>query len=248
MEHNLLTILQGEINEGMKLDQLKKRSIIPALDCSLEKAVEIVINTHTDVQAYKIGFQLALIRGLPEVVHKLRNACQEEICLIYDHQKGGTDIPETGEAFMEICKLSGIDAVILFPLTGPTTQNKWITSARDYEMDLIIGGEMTHPNFLNTVGEDGYISANAPKWIYENALAMGIKHFVVPGNKPERVEYYRSILGNDVTFYSPGLVTQGGSIEASGKVAGEKWHCIVGRALTKSDDIRKTIKELTSNL
>jgi orotidine-5'-phosphate decarboxylase len=232
----------------MKLDQLKKRSIIPALDCSLQKAVEIAINTHTDVHAYKIGFQLALAHGLPKVVHALRGSCQEEICLIYDHQKGGTDIPETGDAFMEVCKASGIDAVILFPLTGPSTQNQWIKEATKYDMDIIIGGEMTHPNFLNTVGEDGYISANAPKWIYENALAMGVKHFVVPGNKPDRVEYYRSILGGEVTFYSPGLVTQGGSIETSGKVAGEKWHCIVGRALTKSDNIRKTIRELTANL
>ena len=48
--------------------------------------------------------------------------------LVYDHQKGGTDIPRKGDSFAEDCKYAGMDAAILFPFGGPETQRHWIRS------------------------------------------------------------------------------------------------------------------------
>ena len=50
------------------------------------------------------------------------------------------------------------------------------------------------------------------------------------------------------TLFSPGLVTQGGELTESGKAAGEKWHALVGRAITNAEHQRKAAQELISKL
>ena len=99
-----------------------ERSIIPACDVDLKKFEEIVSETHdiTYIGGYKISATLALSVGLPAVVETAKRYTKKP--LIYDHQKAGTDIPDTGKAFMKLLKECGIDAVIICPLTGPATR------------------------------------------------------------------------------------------------------------------------------
>jgi orotidine-5'-phosphate decarboxylase len=152
--------------------------------------------------------------------------------VIYDHQKAGNDIPDMGKVFAKKLKDAGVDAAILFPFAGPLVQEKWTKTCQDAGLHVIIGGIMTHPNFLRS--EDGYIADDAPMRIYELAVEHGIRHFVVPGNKPEWVEKVRIYLdsvhgaGNYV-LYAPGFVKQGGSVARIDAIAGPNWHAIVAR-------------------
>ena len=224
-----------------------KKSIIPSCDVdSLEKLSKLVKATCSvkGVGAYKIGFELVIQFGMEKVVKAIRNITR--LPIIYDHQKAGTDIPEMGEKFMRACRLA--DAVILFPQAGPETEAAWIKAAQNAKMKVIIGGEMTHQAYLKEAG--GFIDDNAPKRMYEIAASMGVTDFVIPGNKPEKAMQYVNIIKNKIknpVFYSPGLISQGGSISDL-TIKLDSWHAIIGRAIYEAKDMKKVVRELAKEL
>jgi orotidine-5'-phosphate decarboxylase len=224
------------------------KSIIPSCDVSdLSKLKDLVKETCSveGIGAYKIGLELCIPYGICQVIDTIRK--QTNLPIIYDHQKAANDIPELGEKFAKAVK--GVDAVILFPFTGPETEKAWIKACKKEKLGIIVGGEMTHKGFLESEG--GFISEKESFKIYEVAANEKITNFVVPGNKPEKIRLYKAFLearGAKPIFYSPGLVAQGGSITESAKAAGEKWHAIVGRTLYNAKDMNKTAKELVKNL
>lgn len=226
---------------------LLNRSVIPACDVvgleNLEKLVSATCGVR-GIGGYKVGLGLVIYFGLQEVVDTIRKFT--ELPIIYDHQKGGTDIPDLGVKFASVCKDVGVNAVIIFPLAGSVTEEAWIKACQDKDLGVIVGGEMTHPKYLYSEG--GYIADSAPETIYLNALKLGVSDFVVPGNKPEKIKYYREILESDSVFYSPGLIAQGGEITEAAKAAGDQWHAIIGRGLYMADDIQSTAKRFTSRL
>tara|TARA_Y100000310_G_scaffold209670_1_gene210320 strand:+ start:2763 stop:3461 length:699 start_codon:yes stop_codon:yes gene_type:complete len=228
----------------IKLD----KSIIPSCDVNslelLRKLVESTYNVH-GIGGYKIGFELVLRFGIPSVVSTIREV--SDLPIIYDHQKAGTDIPEMGGKFFEACK--GVDAVIIFPQAGPVTEKEWILKAKSVGMPVIVGGEMTHKSYLE--GDGGFIMDDAPMKMYDLAADNGVNDFVVPGNKPDKIEAYRELLvgkGLDPVFYSPGLISQGGEITEGGVAAGNKWHAIIGRGIYEADDMRKAAELFVSQL
>ena len=116
-------------------------------------------------------------------------------------------------------------------------------------MPVIVGGEMTHPQYLQKDG--GFIMDDAPKRMYEIAAKNGVVDFVVPGNKPERIVFYREFLESLAirpVLYSPGLISQGGKISESAKAAGHKWHAIIGRAIYDAKDIKEETKAICKAL
>lgn len=214
----------------------RKKSIVPALDVStIEKMVEVIDATRSleGVGGYKLGFSLALRYGLPRLVHAIRTLSDKAI--VYDHQKAATDIPDTGNDFAAACKESGVDAVILFPQAGPQTLKAWVAACQEQNLKVIVGLEMTHPSYLQADG--GFLSNDSPLKILEISLATGVREFVAPGNKPEKIAAYRKMIldkgiaDGEFAFHSPGLLTQGGDLSEGAKAAGERWHAIVGRAI-----------------
>lgn len=228
----------------------QERSVIPACDVStLEEFESLVKDTEKvkGVGGYKIGFELGLNYGLGKVVKTARKYTDKPI--IYDHQKAGTDIPDTGKNFAEVCKRAGVDAVILFPQSGPETERAWIYHALDKGLNVIVGGRMTHPAY--TVSEGGFITDEGALEIYHIAAQIGINNFVVPGNKPEVIEQIRSVIeAEEVTpvFYAPGFIAQGGVLSDAAKVAGDRFHGIVGRGIYQAEDKKAAAVEYTSQL
>ncbi|MBN2067629.1 MAG: orotidine 5'-phosphate decarboxylase [Candidatus Diapherotrites archaeon] len=226
------------------------KSIIPACDVATLKELEELVKATAKVKgvgAYKVGFVLGLGFGLENVVKAVRKHSNKPI--IYDHQKAGTDIPEMGQGFAAVCKQAGVDAVIFFPQAGPATEKAWIEAAQAAGLGVIVGGEMTHPNYLK--GDNGFIDDAAPKRMYATAIDAGVTDFVVPGNKPEKIVEYKEFFeskGIEPVLYSPGLVAQGGELTESAKAAGKRWHAIVGRGIYKAEDRGKAAAELSSKL
>ncbi len=227
-----------------------ERSIIPACDVETIGEFEELVKQTADVEkigGYKIGFELGLGYGLSNVVEAARRHTNKT--LIYDHQKAGTDIPDTGKNFARVCKKAEIDAVILFPQAGPETERAWIYHALDYDLDVIVGGRMTHPAYAQSEG--GFISDEGAMEMYRIAARAGINNFVVPGNKLDVIKAVKEAVeaeGVIPTFYAPGFVAQGGKIEEAAKVAGDRWHAIVGRGIYQAKDMRVAAEEHTSQL
>src|SRR3989344_1547490 len=230
----------------MSLIKLNK-SIIPACDVdSLEKLDKLVKATCKvkGIGAYKIGFELVIPFGMEKVIKVTRK--HTALPIIYDHQKAGTDIPDTGEKFMNAC--NGADAVIIFPQAGPETETAWIKAAQKEKMPLIVGGEMTHKGYLKS--DNGFLDDNAPKRMYELAASLGISDFVIPGNKPEKCLEYDELIRKKIkspVYYSPGLVAQGGKISDLAKKL-SSWHAIVGRAIYEADDMKMAAEEMVKEI
>ncbi len=224
----------------------RERGIIPACDVPLEDAEKIFQATADidGVVAYKIP-AVSGRKGWETWVQTARKYTSKP--LIYDHQKAGTDIPDTGREFMKDLKASGFDAVILFPLSGPSTQWEWIHSAFENDMEVFVGGEMTHPRYK--VSEGGYINDEAMTRTYVLGAKAGVNNFIVPGNKPDRIAFYKSAIeeavpGIQPSFGSPGLVAQGGKISDATKVAGKRWFGIVGRGVYFEDPAMRTVENM----
>lgn len=238
----------------MSLIELDK-SVIPAYDISsLDKLCDIirVVSQVKGIGGHKVGLELVIPFGLESVVKIIKD--HSDLPVIYDHQKGATDIPELGPKFMKVVKSAGADAAIIFPFGGAETQEAWIKSAQDNELAVIVGGHMTQKRFLNREG--GYIADDAPLRIYQLAAELGVTDFVVPGNKPEFVTIYRELLekmlgAGNFSLYAPGFISQGGDITETGKIAGDKWHAIVGGAIYKQEGdekIRAAAQKLTAQI
>ncbi len=227
------------------------RSVIVACDVeTLEQFREIVKQTAgiEGIGGYKVGFELGLGYSLTTVVSVAREHTIKPI--IYDHQKGGTDIPDTGKNFARVCKKGNVDAVILFPQAGPETEKAWIGYALDAGLKILVGGPMTHKAYK--VSEGGYLNDEGVFRMIRIGAQAGLTNFVAPGTKLDDFRKVIQIVEEEgiknPTFYAPGFITQGGSITEAGKIAGERWHAIIGSAIYNTIDIRKAALEYTSQI
>lgn len=226
-----------------------ERSLIPACDVSFAD-YEALIKATADldaVQAYKIGFMLALEVGLPKIVEVTRRYTDK--VLIYDHQKAGTDIPATGKLFAKTVKQAGIDVVILFPQAGVHTQQAWIDAAREQDLGVIVGGWMTHQGYRRSDG--GYLDDEGILDIYRNAARAGITDYVGPGNQPKVVGQLRDLIeaeGQSPIFYMPGFVAQGGGFAAMQDALGDRWHPIIGRGIYQAPAPRDAATSLWAEM
>jgi orotidine-5'-phosphate decarboxylase len=223
--------------------------LIPALDTlDLAEAVRIVraVDGVPGVYGYKVGFALGLTHGLPRVVEEIRKTSSKPV--IYDHQKAGTDIPDTGELYAKTMRGAGIDEVIVFPHAGPRTLAAWIVALQAERLKVIVGGIMTHPSYL--ASEGGFLLDDGILGAYKEAASLGVKSFVVPLTKPALVRAVVERIGENKEweFYSPGLGKQGGTMSAFGFL--ERHYVIVGRSLLAAPDpqayLEKTLKEAAS--
>ena len=227
----------------------RDKSVVVACDVSTLVNFRDIVSSTADnekIGGYKIGFSLGLKYGLPKIVEAAREYGDKP--LIYDHQKAGTDIPDIGKNFAEVCSNAGIDAVILFPQAGPVTERAWIKAAKDWELGVIVGGRMTHDAYSESEG--GFITDKGALEMYRIADEEGVRDFVVPGNKPEVIMEIKRVLENveKPVFYAPGFITQGGNISDAAKVVGDRFHAIVGSAIYKNEDRKVAALEMTSQI
>lgn len=227
-----------------------ERSIIPSCDVrSLEKLEDIVRETNNvpGIGAYKLGRILESRFGLPKIVETARKHTDKS--LIYDGQKLGTDIPDLADEIAISIEEAGFDAAILFPLTGPVTQYKWTESLKMLGVRVLVGGDMTHLAYKASDG--GYISDQALSTMYMNGAQQSVVDFVVPGTKLDVLPHYKSLIeafGIGATFYAPGFVAQGGEITEAAKIAGRRWHAIVGRGIYEASDIARAAEMYTKQI
>ena len=208
---------------------------IPALDTpDLDQALGLVaaVDSVPGVYGYKLGFALGLTHGLGAVTRAIREVSSKP--LVYDHQKAGTDIPDTAPLFARVMSGAGVDEVIVFPQAGPASLAGFVTALQAEGRKVIVGGIMTHERYL--ASEGGYLSDEGMTGVYRLAADLGVRAFVVPLTKPERARAVAEALGpaGEWEFYSPGMGAQGGKLEFFTSL--KRHYVIVGRSLLQSAD------------
>jgi orotidine-5'-phosphate decarboxylase len=199
------------------------------------------------VAGYKFGLTLVLRLGLAETVRQLRSAT--DLPLLYDHQKAGPDVPDMAAKFSTICHAAGVDGLILFPTAGPRAVDGFAGEAILRRMLPIVGGDLPLTDYNASGG--GYVIDNALDLIFERALALGVDHFVVPGNTTTKLTHHAARLKARLempTFLVPGIGPLGGTFGSVVKAAqGARVFGVVGRAVyaarNPADAARRLVDE-----
>lgn len=239
---NALTLYRADIPENVMEQPLliPGRGVIPACDftqLNLFKALCAAIADVPKVTALKVGSLLVCKNSMETVVKVAREAAPSKK-LVLDMQKWGSDIPDIMFKQVRLAAEEGFDAVILFPMQGgPETLLAGIHACYEFGIVPIVGCDMTHRGFDRAEG--GCVTMEDSKRFYGIAASKGVRNFVMPGTKPDRIAIYRTLLAagcQQLSTFSPGFVTQQGNISAGGVAAGENFQAIVGRGIYMNAD------------
>ena len=221
--------------------------VIVACDVStLSDFTELVDRTNhiEGIVGYKVGAMLGLTYGLSTLVKTVKDRCS--LPVVYDHQKAGTDVPFMATNFARVCTTAGISSFIIFPQAGPESEKAFISAVMDADMVPMIGGEMTHPAYLEREG--GFIRNDAPLEMYRVGAECEVEYFIVPGNREKSLHHYHALLSGMIDrprFCMPGIGRQGGHIITAFKaLKGASAYAIVGSTIYKSEEIEKAARRL----
>ncbi len=207
-----------------------KNNIILALDVGSEKeAIEICDSVKNYVDTIKIGYPLALAEGL-EIIGKLKDKYDFQI--ICDFKVA--DIDETNKKICNETFKAGADAIICHGFTGPDSVQACLDVAEEYEKELFLLTEMSHP------GAKKFLQKAADE-IAEMGVEMGITNYVAPATRLDRLQDIRNIVGEDAYIISPGVGKQGGDGEKTLKISNA---IIVGRSIYESDNPQQACEKL----
>ena len=211
-----------------------KNRIILALDLqTIGEAMKIVDDVKEYIDTIKIGYPLVLAEGLKSIsMVKEKFDCK----IIADFKVA--DIPETNKKIADFTFKAGADAIIVHGFVGEDSLQACLDCADKYNKDVYLLTEMSHPGaskFLQPAAEE----------IAEMGVEMGLKNYVAPSTKLDRLEKIRSIVGEDSFIISPGVGTQGGDPAKTLEFADA---IIVGRSIYSSDVPEKAIKSIIDSI
>lgn len=223
--------------------------ILLALDMeSLDEMTRIVERTtHIEgVVGYKLGLTATLRLGLGGAVRHLRAVT--DLPLVYDHQKAGPDVPDMAAKFASTCREAGVDAVILFPIAGPRAVTEFAGHAYKQRLLPIVGGDLPFTDYNASGG--GYVIDDALDKIFHKAIEIGVDHFVIPANTPDKVRYHARWLVEKLErpcLFLPGIGALGGSIADTFSAAPGCSVCaVIGRAIYAAADPVKAARKLAA--
>ncbi len=223
--------------------------ILIALDMeSLDQMRKVVEQTTSvaGVIGYKVGLTATLRLGLGSAVRRLREFT--DLPLIYDHQKAGPDVPDMAPKFSATCKEAGVDGLILFPVAGPRAVVAFAGSAYRNRLLPIVGGDLPFPDYNASGG--GYVIDDALDKILRKAIEIGVDHFVIPGNTPDKVRHHARWLVEKIErpcLFIPGIGALGGSIaDAFAAAPGCNAYAVVGRAVYDASDPGEAARRLAA--
>jgi len=167
-----------------------------------------------------------------------------EFPIIYDRQKGGSDIPDQVRKQVREAARLGVVAYIGQTLgsgANPSATEEKVFGTTEAMIDQCKKGglepvlvlEMTQP------GATHFLREGASEDLARYAKDRGVRYFVAPATRPERIEVYRKIIGDECEIISPGIGPQktGDPVkDAESAVRAGADHLVIGRALIDAED------------
>ena len=211
-----------------------KNNLILALDLTNEKeSIELCDSIKEYIDTIKIGYPLALAEGLG-IIKTLKDKFGFKI--ICDFKVA--DIDATNTKICEETFKAGADAIICHGFVGKDSVQACLDVAEKYEKEIFLLTEMSHP------GAEMFLQKNADA-IAEMGIEMGIKNYVAPATRLNRLSDIRNIVGKDAFIISPGVGKQGGdgkkTLEYSNAI-------IVGRSIYTSNNPKNACEKLIESL
>ncbi|MBE6487975.1 MAG: orotidine-5'-phosphate decarboxylase [Methanosphaera stadtmanae] len=211
-----------------------KNNIILALDVEKKEEAFKIIDDVTDyLDTIKIGYPLTLAEG-PSIIRDIKE--KYDVQIIADFKVA--DIDATNEKIVTTTLNWGADAIIVHGFTGEDSVEACINAAEKLDKEIFLLTEMSHP------GADKFIKAVSLD-IAAMGVELGIKNYVAPATKIDRLKKIREIVGADATIISPGVGFQGGTAKETLQYADG---AIIGRSIYNSDNPRKTLEEIIDTI
>ena len=190
--------------------------LILALDVTeREKAMSIAKACADSLDAIKVNYPLVLAAGLGIVrdLAKLRPViCDFKVA----------DVPNTNRLITELVFAHGAAGIIVHGFPGKDSLQACLDAAKG---DVYVVAEMSHPGaeqFNASIGDD----------IAHMAVEMGAAGIIAPATRPERVKFFREIVGKKLIL-SPGVGAQGGNAGWAIRMGAD--FVVVGRAIYESE-------------
>lgn len=228
--------------------------IVLALDLTRENREELfkdslglIRSVSRFLCAVKFNHQLVLPLGLHDRVAALVKEVHEcGIPAIMDAKIN--DIGHTNEFIAAEYFSAGFDAVIANPFAGYKDGLEPVFRlAKSLERGVVLLVHMSHrgasEGYGQTVVEEGTGRRRFQFEVFaERALQWGADGVIVGATFPDTIATVRSILGEVIPIFSPGVGVQGGSVSGA-IVAGAKY-VILGRSICESEDPARSADEL----
>lgn len=210
----------------------EKTKLILALDVTDENvAINIACEVANHVDAIKVGYPLVLSTGL-----SIFDEISEYAPVIADFKVA--DIPNTNRLICSQAFEANADAIIVHAFPGSDSVKECVDVAREYDKDVYVVTEMSHPGATEFMQEKGWILADL-------AVKCGATGIVAPATRPESIARLRDIVGNK-TIISPGVGAQGG--KASDAIKAGADYIIVGRKIYESKDPKSEAQKLNEEI
>ena len=211
-----------------------KNRIILALDLqTIEEAIKVAGCVREHIDTIKIGYPLVLAEGLESI-----SIVKEEFdCRVIADFKVA-DIPETNTKIADLTFKAGADAIIVHGFVGEDSLKACVDSAQKFNGEIFLLTEMSHP------GASRFLQIAADE-IASMGVNMGLKNYVAPSTKLNRLKKIRSIVGEDSFIISPGVGVQGGDPRQTLEFADA---IIVGRSIYSSNNPEKAVKSIINGI
>ena len=211
-----------------------KNNLILALDVMNQKeAIKICEDINDYIDTIKIGYPLALSEGL-EIITVLKEKFNFNI--ICDFKVA--DIDATNSKICDVTYQSGADAIICHGFVGKDSVQACLDIANKHEKELFLLTEMSHP------GAKMFLQKNADE-IAKMGVEMGIKNYVAPATRLDRLSDIRNIVGENAFIISPGVGKQGGDGKKTLEISNA---IIVGRSIYEADYPKLACEELIKTI
>jgi orotidine-5'-phosphate decarboxylase len=224
----------------------KKTPIILALDYDFDKydnnylydkCKELISITESKICAIKINFHLLLSLSHIQILELNLFAHNFDLQSIADIKLN--DIGNTNKVTINKLQKLGFDAVIVNPFIGVTEMKSIVNYAHSIKFGIISLVYMSHPSSYEGYGLQISTSKNEYsnpesipmyKLLYRYSRLSGVDGIVIGATKIDIIKEISEL--NETKIYSPGFITQYGSIDDA--VKGGTDYFILGRHILNS--------------
>ena len=206
------------------------------------KTIQNIKKLHPFLCGIKLNFHLLLPLSSKEIIKINKTAHQYGLQTIADIKLN--DIGNTNRVTTEHLWNLGFDAVIANPIMGLDSLKNLVKSAHKNQKGVITLCHMSAPEAK--LSYDMEVKMGKKQQLYQLfldwALIAKVDGIVVGATFPKIIQYCSKKAGKNLSIYSPGVGTQGGS--ANEVISSGTNYLIVGRTILNSKNPITVAKEL----
>ena len=206
------------------------------------KTIQNIKKLHPFLCGIKLNFHLLLPLSSKEIIKINKTAHQYGLQTIADIKLN--DIGNTNRVTTEHLWNLGFDAVIANPIMGLDSLKNLVKSAHKNQKGVITLCHMSAPEAK--LSYDMEVKMGKTQQLYQLfldwALTAKVDGIVVGATFPKIIQYCSKKVGKNLSIYSPGVGTQGGS--ANEVISSGTNYMIVGRTILNSKNPITVAKEL----